>query len=329
MPKILLFTDLHLDQYRQFSTTLENGLNSRLYAQWQVMEQVAKIAKDNEVGTVLFLGDFFNSQMDSISKMVYIIGFEALRLIERSCQHLYVVAGNHDLYRDHTILRTFSTFSDVVTVTTEEVIAGHKFILVPWGDTVTEYMNGEYVVGHMSIIGSRLNNLSDVQATEGIKARSLTPYRKVLSGHYHIRQSIGPNIEYIGAVNPVGFGELGAPGYVTLFNPDTAELDTIELNTPRFFYININTPGDMERFISERDPNNYYRLFITNRNIPSPELDEKVVSEYKVEEKVETRLEVQEEPIEELMLKFIDMVETKVDKKAVKKELQEIMEETK
>ena len=329
MPKILLFTDLHLDQYRQFSTTLENGLNSRLYAQWQVMEQVAKIAKDNEVKTVLFLGDFFNSQVDSISKMVYILGFEALRLIQSSCEHLYVIVGNHDLYRDQTILRTFNTFSDVVSVTTTESIAGHKFVLVPWGDTVTDHTPGEYVAGHLSIIGARLNNLSKVEASEGIKPRSLTSFRKVLSGHYHIKQSLGPNIEYIGAVNPVGFGELGAPGYVTLFDPDTAETTSIELDTPRFFYISINTESDMERFLSERNPKNYYRLFITSRTIPAPELDEKVMSEYKVEETVETRLEVQEEPIEELMFKFIDMIETKVDKKAVKKELQAVMEETK
>ncbi len=326
---IVLFADLHLESYRQFSTVLSNGLNSRLAEQIGVLLQVENTVKERKPSGCIFLGDFFDFLGESISKVVYNIGAKMLSRLS-GLTEVFLISGNHDIYRG---LSTVDVYKDiphinVINSTIKFNLDGKEITAIPWEGKIPK--EGELLVGHISVIGSKLSKVSNLNSRIGIEPKDTKGFRRALLGHYHIKQILG-NCTYIGCAIPNSFLELNEPGRVAILND--WDLEGIELDCPKFIYIIVNSDEDMERFIKNRDSKNYYKLFIKNKKISIPEFDYKVMVEYDLDEfPYPVHVQSKENKSSDLIVdvkEFIDSYATNVDKDLAKEYIETILEEVK
>lgn len=321
---ILIFTDLHLDNYRRFSTTLQGGINSRLYNQIKVIDQVASIANTQKPEAIVFLGDLFNGQGATINKLLYLVGFQLVDRLQQIAP-LYLIVGNHDLYGDTHILSPMAEFPNVrlVDETRHFPFFGLDVAMVPWGGSLPPH--GDLLLGHLDIEGVKTGLGFELPGT--IHAKEVKDFKLVISGHYHSYQTISPNIIYCGAVMPTTFGDIAEEDYGCLLLD--ADLNPVRhiISSPKFIPIVIDTQEDMNKFV-EHKSNNYYRLTVKDRKITVPKFDYTVEVDWDIEEKLTTRLQYEvDAPLEDVLCQYIDQINTRIDKEQAKLILREVMSE--
>jgi len=324
MKKLLIFSDLHLDNYRRFSTTGAGGLNSRLIQQTNVVQQVIKIAEEIHPEAIVFLGDLFNGQGASISKLLYMMGYNLVKQLQ-DLYKLYIIIGNHDIFGPNHILGPMSEMSNVIIVdeTRHVDLLGRDIAMMPWGGIMPNH--GDIVLGHLDIEGFRTGLGYELPGT--IHPKELANFKLVISGHYHSYQEMKPNIIYCGAVMPITFGDVADEDYGVLLLDEKLNTNRIIIDSPKFIPIQINSQQDIEKFVKNKGKN-YYRLTITDRKITIPKFNHTVEVEWDVQEEMKARLDYEvDEPLEDVLCKYIDQYNTKVDKEEAKKILREVMKE--
>lgn len=191
MPKLLLFTDLHVNSSNQDTC-------------FEVLAEVLRQARRLDA-TVCFLGDWWDH--------VYRHGSLPTDLQNRFIRFfatqwdrpLLCIAGNHDMCdqseRENALL-PFSFASPHVTIF--EVPTVHNNVLwVPWRrnhEDLIDALNTEgdikAIFGHFDIIGALVNNTKTSE--EGLRPDEFPPNIPVYSGHYHKAQT-HQNITFIGS----------------------------------------------------------------------------------------------------------------------------------
>lgn len=321
---ILLFTDLHLDNYRKFSTTLKSGVNSRLATQIKVVSDVWKIAMERKPTAIVFLGDLFNGQGATISKTLYNAGHRLVLTLSRVAP-VYLLVGNHDIYGDICVTEPMNTIKNVTVVeeTIDVEIDGLKLTMVPWCGMLPK--GGDIVLGHLDIDGAKTGSGYVLEGT--IHPNELTQ-PLVISGHFHSRQQLSDNILYCGAVMANDFGDSSDEQFgVTLLHPDRTT-EFIEITSPRFVPVEITTQEDVARFIENRDVKNYYKLVVHDRKLDIPKMNHLVEIEWDIKEEIKGRLEYEpDEPLEDIIIKYIDKMDVQVDKDEAKSILLEVLNE--
>lgn len=326
---ILVFSDLHLDNYRHFSTILPNGLNSRLVEQIKVMKQVIHIIHATAPSAIIFLGDYFNGQGQTISKQLYITGFHLMEELQENSYDspVFMIVGNHDTVADQHILSPFAVLPNV-SIVSEPItvqIDGMNCTLVPWTKPIPNETG--LLFGHLDIEGAKDGSY----VLEGtVHPKEVNSYSLVINGHWHTSQYINDKILCVGAVMQHDFGDVANHSYgVWLIGKKDKDITTklIEIESPMFNRIIINSKEDLTKFKENRNKKNYYKLIVANRDVELPELDYKVEVEWDVEDKMETRLEKKgTESLEDLIINFIEQSSTAIDKAKAKEYLKKEME---
>src|SRR5690349_2871410 len=95
MGKVLVFSDIHLHVWKNYSKILDNGLNSRLVDGINVIKQIENYICNNSIDLVLFTGDFFH-----VKRQIYVQAFNAAYLAISSLADtgvpIVAIVGNHD-----------------------------------------------------------------------------------------------------------------------------------------------------------------------------------------------------------------------------------------
>ena len=161
---LLIFSDLHLDNYRRFSTTGAGGLNSRLIQQTNVIQQVIKTAEEIKPEAIVFLGDLFNGQGATINKLLYLTGHKLVTQLQRVAP-LYLIVGNHDMFGESHILSPMAEMSNVKIIEKTEHfnLLGKKIAMMPWGGLIPK--EGDILLGHLDIEGGRTGTGYDLPGT--------------------------------------------------------------------------------------------------------------------------------------------------------------------
>lgn len=90
--KILVFTDLHIHDYKQF-----NSDHNRLDNCLKVLHDVADRAHHDGINTILFVGDLFDSQRALLTRVVNRTVETFVHLFEKYPDiRWYAITGNHD-----------------------------------------------------------------------------------------------------------------------------------------------------------------------------------------------------------------------------------------
>jgi len=332
---LMFLTDLHLDNYRPFSKILANGMNTRLLDQFDVIRKVASCIENEHPEAVLFLGDMFNGTTESLPKIIYNAGFLTVQAWSKVAP-LYILVGNHDIYRGMHVLSTFETLPNVhiISHTTKIKLGNYEVDLIPWGDTPPEE-RGDICAGHLEVYGAMMD--AAYACKGGIQPTSFFGYKYVLLGHFHNPQDfVVPGCQcarYIGSIMQTDRrrSSEGLMGITMLENDGT--LKSFPISSPRIYDVVLDTEEAMEKFIQEiLDPENYFKVTITNASLNFPSDLDRVSVEYDLPAISTSRLIMPEnaggtwnELLATAVELYIDQTNTVLDKKTLKTLAKELL----
>jgi DNA repair exonuclease SbcCD nuclease subunit len=275
--RVLFFTDLHLDNWSAFSTTVAGGYNSRFMQQLHTLEQVLYYAEKRDM-PIVFGGDLFNRRLLIPSDVMHKT-YELLAKYDK--QPIYLVIGNHDIYdwnSANTSLAVLSEMEHVYVVdepTSVEMADDVHLSLVPHGallPTSSASLRKEVpnyydiLVTHYGVNEARLGP-KDFKMKDDLTVKQLRElgYDLVLLGHIHKPQTLGENIVVMGSVMAHSFHETDEKKFYYVFNTETRELTKINSGAPKFLTIEVSTKAQLKKLVL--NDKNYYRLNIMTTKI--------------------------------------------------------------
>lgn len=224
------------------------------YFHKQLIPYLIKNVKEGDI--LIHCGDLFDNRT-SVPIIIH-NKVEDLLLKLGEILPVHLIVGNHDLYNkgDNTInspriynwLPNVNIYQDTTTIE----IDGSKLVLMPWvekkDDMIEEIKNnpGDYLFCHSDLNGCKMH-LSSIAHRNKFKidVNQFNDYKKVYSGHIHIRQ-IQNNFEFIGAPYQMDRNDYNDTKGLTVLNLDTGETEFVE-NTisPTFKRVQIKEDGDL------------------------------------------------------------------------------------
>ena len=323
MNNILFVADLHLNIYKNFHTILPTGMNSRLAEQLKVADQVVDVGRKNKVDAIIFLGDLFDSDGEYVSKVVYDAAAHVVRQWA-AVAPLYLITGNHDIYRQVNLLTHFTDYDNVTVVTEPIQLEGNDctFTLAGWGfdPPRNPEKTPNILCGHMGFNGCFINPYQQLVSNTFVNQYAL--YAQIILGHIHKKQIMPPNVIYIGSVMQHDMGDLGDKKGMTLMTPKG--LKFIPTIAPEFRRVEVSTDKDLTKYAKEKTED-YYEIVLKSDAIDyiPTSYKERVVEDF--EYKTETRLEtIKGESLLETTERFIDKANTAVDKERAKQFLRDL-----
>jgi DNA repair exonuclease SbcCD nuclease subunit len=326
---MIILTDLHLNNFKQWST-IENGMNSRLLDQVRVVNWVSDLINTEGHKTVVFLGDMIHSYADTLHKTVYNAMHYAVHSWSEEAM-LYIIVGNHDIYHN---LHIFDPYKDMprVRVISEPLLNQHLEMwdvdMIPWGYDLPK-KKSSVLMAHIPVYGA-IMNAAGIPGLEGVPVTALEGYKYAFLGHYHEAQELKvPKAQwagYIGAAMQIDVSTTPQNKGLTLFQGNKVEF--VEIPSPRIYTETITSHDQLQELIPKiGGGTDYWRLTVTEPGIEIPTFDHRVQVEYDLKPQVESRLEERPgEDLKETVVRFIDMVDTKIDKKVAKKLADEVMQ---
>lgn len=324
----LIFSDIHFDLYKPFSTILPNGIEKRLMEQVQVIQQIRRLARRFHATAIFFLGDLFNSQGPTVNKVLLNVVFYAVQSLAEIAP-LYILIGNHDIYRGINILTPFTSIPNVTIINelTSLVVEGHSIDFVPWL-TPPPTRKSKYCFGHFGIQGATVNN-QIINDAEEISLAALEGYQIVCSGHYHTRQIIGSNYYQIGSVMATAFKDSEEDKGVWSLEPVTNKLTFIPINSPKFHTRRAASSSQVDDFLQELNTQDYWKLIVESDGLAVPDMPPNVLVEYDFSpsSEAETIIDTTETSnLVPIIQEFIDRSNTALDKTILKKKAIELLE---
>jgi DNA repair exonuclease SbcCD nuclease subunit len=203
--KAAVFTDIH---YGLKSNSLQHNTDCANFVEWFIAT-----AKAEGCETCFFLGDY-NHHRSSINIQTLQYGLKGLERLSESFQHVYFIAGNHDLfYRDKRDVHSVEWAKHLPNVTIiDNWFEGGNVVIAPWlcGDDwrQLEHKRGKYLFGHFELPHFILNAMIEMPDHGELQASHVGQFDYVFSGHFHKRQQKG-NVIYIGNAFPHNYSDVG------------------------------------------------------------------------------------------------------------------------
>lgn len=319
MSKIVIFSDLHAHTFGPYSSSLEDGTNSRLQDALNVINDVRELAKEVDADGVLFAGDLFHERRHIVTQAFSKV-YEALSMFAVDRMPLFLIHGNHDqadrLGRFHA-LKPLGAFATVVDSAGWVEFQGKTEVLnilaVPYIedtnhllDVINEKAPGgdspNIFLGHFGISGAKLG--ADFVYSNGaeptIEDIPTDRFDVGFLGHFHLHQKLAPNFWYVGAPMHHNWGDVGQERGVMVYDTVTKEATHVPLTgTPRFVeldYRNLklsregSEEGNIVRIVSDK-PWGEDKLEETRVRLGAKSL-EVVAQKVDVNEAYEVRLKV-------------------------------------
>jgi len=252
MPKVLVFSDIHIAAHKRSTERLQHCIDALVW--------VFQTAIEKNIKHILFCGDLFQERQ-KIDVQTYQKAFEVFEsYVPKNDLKIYLLLGNHDLWHmqkwDISSVIPFRCIPGVTVVDKPCTldVAGHPVSFLPYTHNPAEDLSGivnngklKILCGHIAIDGSVLNTMHQTHAEVEIEhdgdmvkvdAKVLAGWDHVFLGHYHGQQKVGSNAEYIGSTLQLSFGEAFQHKHILIFDLETAEKEYIR-NTfsPQHFII--------------------------------------------------------------------------------------------
>ena len=212
-------------------------------------EAIGDIAVDYGVvgsgGLVINGGDTFHTR-----GLIHTECFDALRKTRKNWyskgikRHVDVI-GNHDQAdRDGLIhpMKIFEEFPGWLVVDKPFIDHKLKIAFIPYMRLFEDYIDGLpdsfktfTAIIHAGVRDAWMNDL--IQDKDGIPVEKLKKFKRVFSGHYHKRHTVG-NVQYIGSPMQQSFSEMGQDKGVLIFDTETNAVEFVPVSgTPRHYEI--------------------------------------------------------------------------------------------
>lgn len=321
--KIVIFSDIHFHEWREFSKVLPTGRNSRFQDQLNVLDRIFEYSAAKQIDLIVFLGDLFESIGISISKNVFLTVFDIIRAYQDKFGiPLRLVVGNHDWIdktETKTIVEPFNELQLVKVISNiEKVDLDNNISLVfcPFRRNFAELVDKILVNDKKTILFTHQELKGAVVGSHeldlgiGVDVEKLKKFWWVFNGHYHKRQRVGKNVLIVGSPLQRDFGDRGEVKGFYVLDIKNEELNFIEIDAPKFFKIDMT--------VGEAIPENYRKGKDFLWLITKPSYLEKgdIEGEYirieaVAENKIERRSEISYmDSVNEMLRKYVDVANT-------------------
>jgi hypothetical protein len=228
---------------------------------------------DENRDILIFEGDIFHSR-ESVNIRIQNESFAIFAKLARKFKRgIYIILGNHDVYyKDKNTVNSVNALaylSDNIKVFEKSEIlqinGKHSFLMLPWVDDYTRLAgiiednrdDADYIICHADIKGLTLNKWAKVE--HGIELSALTTFKKVYSGHIHIRQE-RDNLLYTGTPYQMDRGDRdNQKGHYVLDVTSDQIVETFLPNTKSPIFLKLDIFDVLELEVSEIE-----RLFANN-----------------------------------------------------------------
>jgi hypothetical protein len=183
------------------------------------LQKVDEEGFDPERDILVQVGDW-NHVRESTNTRIYKLSLKiAEELTKKFKRGVFVILGNHDVYyKDRTdthslegfdkIYKNFHVFEEAELLH----LNSHRFLMMPWVENLEELKRkvnshpADFVFCHADIKGFSLNKMQKLE--HGLEGKDLTRFKRIYSGHIHIRQEKG-NVLYVGTPYEMDRGDRG------------------------------------------------------------------------------------------------------------------------
>ena len=245
------------------------------------LRTVPEIAKQKDVKEIRLLGDLFDNRNSITIKMLNEVHtiFKTLGTTLPDIK-IKILLGNHDIfYHNRLDVNSNIILSDLPNVEiidkpTEETINGKTILTMPWiikgGEMEKEFetlCKNKYdlCLGHFDINGFEM--VKNVVEEKGLDRNLFKNFKRVLSGHFHIRGRIG-KISFVGSPFELTWNDKYDEKGVHILDLETDEIE---------FIPNTSSPRHIEIFLSnilaKKDENPFGDVF---NNIIKLVIDENI-----------------------------------------------------
>lgn len=233
MPKIILFSDIHIHNHKGSLKRLQDCLD--------VLDWVCKTAIERKINSVIFLGDLFQNRQ-KIQVLAYKKTYDIIKKYS-DYLNLYLLIGNHDMwYDDKWSVSSVAPFDSIKGVNVIDkpscyVIEELKIDFLPFTKNPIKIIqkmlarpnHGRILCGHVALDGAKWNKYMTAEVSvehEGdmikVDSNIFKGYEYVFLGHYHMSQQIG-DVEYIGSPLQLNFGEAHEDKHIIELDTETLE----------------------------------------------------------------------------------------------------------
>jgi DNA repair exonuclease SbcCD nuclease subunit len=252
--KILIFSDLHINNHKKSNDRLEDCL--------QTLNWIFETAESNNIKNIVCIGDLFHTRQ-KVDVLTYQKTFELFDKYKKS--NIWLLLGNHDMWYEHNwdissviplgILNYVTVVKEPCTIEIE----GFPVSFLPYTKSPLESLNllkeRDLLFAHIAVHGALMNTRVQTHSEEIIEhdgdmvkidENVFNNWNRVFLGHYHAYQEITNKIRYIGSPLQLNYGESFDKKYIAIYDTGTEKTELIE-NTfsPKHFIIK---PEDINKF---------------------------------------------------------------------------------
>jgi DNA repair exonuclease SbcCD nuclease subunit len=270
MPKILISSDHHHDNYKNYSRIIQNGITSRLKESLDAELFLHRLMRKLGITIHVRCGDLFDKK-DVVDAIAYSEVYNVITGNLRCGIQEIDLVGNHDSaagFRRNT-LETFGISNVSLIVDEPRTISlyGVDFHFIPHmeGETSFEGLWGlkpnpdkpNLLFTHVGINGAKTG--SEFLLPQYIDAEDLRPelWDFVFVGHIHEPQQLRNNMWYVGNLVQRNFMDEGTERRCFVLDIESGKLESIPIPGPRFHTVDLSSEEKFESFTPI--PGDYYR----------------------------------------------------------------------
>jgi DNA repair exonuclease SbcCD nuclease subunit len=284
--KAVIFSDIHLHNSKPFARILDNGVNSRLQDEMNILQQIRLYCEKEGIKVVFFGGDLFHNGA-SISPDILTLLIKELSLFQDQAIVIRAIPGQHDsLNASFHGLKPLSDYMDILPDCGVDRLH--------WGDGLDVW-----TCYHRRGLENQRQALAKIKPREGV--------RSIFLGHFLLKEileaigvpyanqavefsdlPVGADFYFLGDYHPhvylpdlrvmsVGsthhhtWGSKNKPpGGFIVMDFDTGEFERVLLKAPMFIEIEAdkeppsNKWGKCEQFPSPYWKENFFRLHVSS-----------------------------------------------------------------
>ena len=336
--KILLYSDLHLR---------EDRLDDAIF----VLNEVRDIAVSRGIKKLINGGDTFNTRGVIRTRCLRAL-YDAYAIYASTGLEQTILVGNHDQEDRAGLIhpmKIFEQFKGWFVADEPRTIGGIAFIPYVEPKKVEAFLSrvkpitartGVAVV-HLGIKGAMIN---DWRAdTEGIPAKWFSKFKRVFSGHYHYRNAFD-NVQYIGSPYQQTHAEAGQEKGVLIYDTISGVIEFVEIKgTPKHYDIKTYWEDGKQKWEKSKDitDKDFVRVMAVGEAEQVSKLNQAVLhKKFKcaglkihrdVVAKSVSRMNIGANEIYDkpgLMKKYVEFVDTELDRKKIIKVGEDIINAT-
>jgi DNA repair exonuclease SbcCD nuclease subunit len=262
-----IVSDQHFHLWSAFSTTLPNGINSRLQASLDELRRCANEVRAVGGNLIINAGDTFHVR-GSVSPEVLNPVMDLHQELINDGFEIVIISGNHDLSsRDSNRLSSAVTaLEGVGCKVVHEATNDCDVAFIPWMNNVNDlkdYIDHIYCGNRQQqdlIIHAPVDGVIAGLPDHGLTADWLGEqgFRRVFSGHYHAHKDFGNGVYSIGSTTHLTWSDVGSKaGFLIV---DDNEVKWFKSHAPEFIDLTDDVEPDDVPFLVD---GNFVRARVT------------------------------------------------------------------